>query len=297
MQSGQDQPPLSTAQIVTICAWALLAIILNHWITWAILVFLALGVIARLVTHSQQPPAQQPSKPTPTVRVHMTVTKPTRSEQRLLTLQEARQVLVTAMAHHGLASWWETAYSQEERAAIVTRLTETRVGPAAARSSHSTAAEFLANLAQDFKRSDRVHLGIPMLEKALTYNLNPQDEYYTLAGYIEQRYKQRSDDPSAIDDVIKACERTIELIPALHTHWKAQHKRMEAKSRRLAEQMGTPHEPTEWEGFPPSHVGFPRLIAIRKKQKDKEEVSRLQQLYEDIWLRHSTAHRRIEAGA
>lgn len=264
MQGEQGRPVFSTAQIVTLGAWLLLAIIINHWITWAILVFLALGVVAHLVTRAQQQPKPASKEQ---VQVHMTMTRPPRPQPRQEAPPMLRQTVTAALAHHGLTSWWEGTYSQEERDAITARLKEIQVGAATAGSLHGTAAQFLANLAQDFKRSDRVHLGVPMLEQALTYKMSGIDEYYLLGQFITQRYKQRSQDPTAVADVIRACERTIELIPTLRKEWTARYG--------------------QWDGFPPSHVGFGRLIAIRKRQKNHAEVAQLEALYEDLWGQHT----------
>lgn len=293
-QSGPPTgpPQVSTVKLVTLGLWVLAAIIINHWLMWLFVAPIVLfALVPTRTPQPAEPTSQQPRSPQIATRMSYNKPTPKALADAKPTIQQAADWLLKSLRHYDLSDWWAQTFTQAQQQEFLTRFHEITVSIDPNQTPSGTAHQFLVNTAQYFNRTDRVHLGVPMLKKALSYNLNPQDEYYTLSAYIQQRYKQRAEDPTAIDDVARACERTIELIPALHAYWKSQHTRAEARRRRLAQDLGEDFEPREWEGFPPTHVGFPRLIAIRKKQKNEAEVERLQQLYGDLWQKHSMYRR------
>jgi len=192
-----------------------------------------------------------------------------------------------ALGKHGLTEWFLTTFTAEEQAYMEERW-KPFGGPAnqtlssgaeGEKASPEAAQFFLVLLADWFSTKKDSSIGQRILEKASTYEVDPVALHFQLVAYIKLRYKQRDDDPKAIDDVIRACEKMISIIPDVVEGMVNEHK----ANQDAIGKYDPDYEPTPFWGLPPKHAGFERLIIIRKKQGDKEAAERLQQRYENEW--------------
>lgn len=161
----------------------------------------------------------------------------------------------------GLQDWWNGLSSN------VQQLILDRFGPGhelfsgQPQTANASKMRWFGQYADSFKRSDQVPAGLAILEAAESLgDASSVDWHFHLGLYQELRYKQRSEDPEAIEDTAAACERMIVLADEV--------------SRALEK---------AWGSAPPRHLGFDRLIAIRKKQKRADEVERLEALRANVW--------------
>ena len=193
------------------------------------------------------------------------------------------------IGHYGLADWWLSEFTEEERDFIETwwqpfgasgNATLTRGAPGGGRDPY----KFLYQLAGWFKRKDQVPLALKMLRKARDFEAaKVTDKHFFYDTFIEVRYKQRDDDPGALPEVVKACEEMIAIAPLAAQAFRDEQEAMEAQRRKISEKAGLPFEAGEFQSLPPSHKGYQQLITIRKKQGDKAEAERLQKEFETVW--------------
>lgn len=206
------------------------------------------------------------------------------------------------LGHHGLSTWWDSTFSDEERSFLESYLAPLLSGNASWRTgtppkstrldgSTSTPARFLSMLAGFLKRSDRAHLAVRLLEKARSYDLRPIDEHFATMAYIEVRYKQRESDPQALTDVIAACERMIAMSAQLIVDFERKHLQEQDRAAELYSKIGEPFERVPFTGVP-NNPFFKRLAIIFRKQGRKEEASEIEALHDRIWLPHTIDFRR-----
>lgn len=200
------------------------------------------------------------------------------------------------IGHHGLADWFLSSFGDDERtymeerwkpfgsSGAMTLTTGQREGQPSRDDTH----HFLVFLAGWFDSKSDASVGMRILAKAREYEGDVVNQHVYLMKYIQTRYKQRNDDPVALDDVIDACEKMIALAPRVREGMQREHDAAEERSVELG--LATKRE--RFPGVPPRHVGFERLIIIRKKQKQTDEAQRLQESYEREWKAHSLDARR-----
>lgn len=170
---------------------------------------------------------------------------------------------------YGLQEWWLESFTELERDFIRSKVGDIDRGESGPSygigGRQRSVTKFLTEVAGYFSRKDQVHIGLRILDEAQRPDMHPIDEHFHWMAYIDQRYKQRTEDEEAVPDVITACERMIEIAPAVAKGFKK-----------------------DFQGAPlPRHPGFERLIIIRKKQKEPEEVQRLEALFEAVWGKHT----------
>ena len=179
------------------------------------------------------------------------------------------------IGHYGLSKWWFKTFTDRERAYITERVKLDTLTQGVPEALHKTdgnelaVATFLITLANFFTRLRDAHLGLRMLREAERHDMPPIDEHHLWNTFIQLRHKQRHQDPRALDDVIRACERMIRIAPDViktfkWTHWD-----------------GDPW--SKWTAAPPAHRGYEQLIAIRRQQNDVTEAERLQAEYKHVW--------------
>jgi hypothetical protein len=184
-----------------------------------------------------------------------------------------------------LTQWWLTKFSEEERVHIETKLIgfvaysfANTLAKYDKESSHEGTFRSLSFLSMHFERKDRVPLGLKILEKAKDFEASVIDWHFYYSHYIELRYKQRDDDPRALDDVIEACQKMIALSPDVISAWQQEDLERRVRSVEMwgKDETGNPL------GLP-GHKGYKQLIIIRKKQKDVAEAKRLELEYAEVW--------------
>ncbi len=185
------------------------------------------------------------------------------------------------IGYHGLADWWLNEFSEDERQLIEQRLTPlfanetvtlTKGSPGdsfKADGSKIGAFDFLRTLAAWFQRKDQVPLALKVLKKAREFDASPAEWHWYYSTFIEVRYKQRDDDPQALNDVIRACEEMIRIAPDVIKQWKHEEEAIRARLADFYHKSGQP--PAEPRSVvPPGHKGYQQLTIIRKKQKNLE---------------------------
>ncbi len=171
------------------------------------------------------------------------------------------------IGYYGLEDWWQSAFTPDERALVQATLKPRLSGPGATlttgsvQSSSENVGQFLTVLAQWFGRKDLAPIGVKILDKAKSSCKGVLDKHLWLSSYIELRYAQRDADPTALDDVIRACEDMIALAP----------KASQAFKKAYLSPV------------PPSHRGYGQLITIYKARGDRAEARRLQEEFLMVW--------------
>ncbi|MFC3859568.1 hypothetical protein ACFOPQ_02125 [Deinococcus antarcticus] len=172
------------------------------------------------------------------------------------------------IGYYNLGDWWRNTLDEAERQEILERfrplggdgddLIDNQI-----LSTDRHRVQFLYELASWFTRSDRVSLGLKILQEAEagleSAPLIVQHFYYST--YIELRYKQRKEDPSAIDDVKQICYRSMTIAP-----------KVAAEFLKLYPNQDLPR-----------HVCFNQLIVLLKKEGNSEELGRVEQEYGRAW--------------
>ena len=202
------------------------------------------------------------------------------------------------IARHGLTDWFRTTFSTEE-----IEMMEERWKPFGASSGATLTTgahigtdspdpndtyRFLYGLAGWFRTAKESHIAMRLFEKAREYEGDVISRHLYFTNYIPTRYKQRKDDPRAIADVVAACEEMISIAPRVREEMKRQHGAQETR----AIELGAAAQREEFAGVPPRHVGYERLIILRRKAKQFEEVERLEKDYKIEWKDHSIDARR-----
>jgi hypothetical protein len=185
------------------------------------------------------------------------------------------------IGYFGLTDWWLSEFTDAERERIETKFrplgTEDGERPLTQGKvtyTSQTAAGLLQGLATWFEGQADRHIAIRLLKKAEELakssgsrlssggkgrplakpsSRNVVDLHFIYQGLIETYYKNRNEDPSALQSAIDACEAQIAIAPSV----------------ARAFQREFPDTPL------PGHIGFLRLVEIRARQKNFPEVMRL----------------------
>ena len=209
------------------------------------------------------------------------------------------------LGHFGLTAWWDESFTAEERGFLESYLSPLLRGSASWRTgtppeskqlagTQEDSARFLSTLAGFLKRSDRVHLAVRLLDKAMGLITNPVDEHFALMAYVEARHRQRDSDPEALQDVIRACRRAIEIAPQVVTESERQHEEREGRAAELYAGMGERFKRDPYTGVGRSPF-FKRLAIVLRKQGLKEEAAEVEALHDRIWLPHTIDFKRAKA--
>lgn len=205
------------------------------------------------------------------------------------------------IAKHGLEGWWSSTFTAEERA-----LMESRYAPMGGSATLLTGnaggenptdadtAKFLTGMASWFRTTDLASIGVRVLDKARSYQVDPVTEHFTLMAYVEVRYKQRGVDSAAVEDTVRACRRAIDIAPDVIEGFKEQHRRKEDRAVELHAQMGMRVRREPFAGIPNTPI-FKRLAAILRKQGLNREAAEVGALYDRVWLPHTIDYRRAQA--
>src|SRR6056297_1909916 len=133
------------------------------------------------------------------------------------TQRSSRGAVGGMIGYHGLSDWFISSFGENERTRMeerwhpfgssgaVTLTTGQRDG----KPSRDDTYHFLVFLAGWFDSKADASIGLRILEKAREYEGDVVKQHFHLMTYIQTRYKQRDEDPGALDDVIDACERMI----------------------------------------------------------------------------------------
>jgi len=176
------------------------------------------------------------------------------------------------LGYYGLAEWWLSSFTEQEREYIETRYTPMGIGGTdnsrpltrgqILDGGTGRASQLLWGLATWFRKPEDFHIARRILAKAEEVAVDPRDFHFTYQGMIQLYYRMRDADPMALDWAIDACGKQIRI------------------SFQVAERMKS-----EYAGQPlPHHVGYTQLAVIREKQKNYAEAVRLaKQAKEQGW--------------
>ena len=178
--------------------------------------------------------------------------------------------------NHGLVDWWLSTFTEQERTYILTKFKPLIVGttiPASHAVSSgdvdsgddptpldqvinpdgSPAISFFG-LATWFRSPQDRHIARRILEKSEELSAgNVLDRHFTYSEMIPIYYRDRNEDPEALDLAIRACEKQIELGPQASRAFQAEYPTQEL----------------------PTHRGFTQLAIIREKERNYPEAINL----------------------
>lgn len=176
------------------------------------------------------------------------------------------------IGYYGLEEWWLSEFSEEERENIEEvfqpmgsepgsrPLTEGKISY-----SSQNAAGLLHALADWFNKPGERELAKKIIAKAVELaneGSDILDIHFSYQQRMEIYYRERDNDPTALDEAIKACQAQIKIAP-------------KAAKQFLKEY---PHQSL------PGHAGYTQLAIILKKQGKYQEVIKLcQQAEEQGW--------------
>lgn len=176
------------------------------------------------------------------------------------------------IGYYGLEDWWFSEFSEEERNHIEEvfqpmggepgskPLTEGELSY-----SSQNAAGLLHALAGWFNKPGERELAKKIISKAVELAKEGSDildEHFSYQQKMEIYYRERDNDPTALDEAIKACQEQIKIAPKA--------------ARQFLKEY--PQQPL------PGHAGYTQLAIILKKQGKYQEVIELcQQAKEQGW--------------
>jgi tetratricopeptide (TPR) repeat protein len=167
------------------------------------------------------------------------------------------------IGYHGLADWWLSNFTEEERNYIESRYKPLGLGTTNERPltqgtnswSSGRAAQFLSGLSTNFQGPKDRHIARRLLIKAEQVSGSTiLDRHFVYSEMIQVYYRDRDNDPNSLDEAIRACEKQIEIGPEAVQAWRAEY-------------------PTDAEL--PAHRGFTQLAIIREKERNYAEAIRL----------------------
>ena len=175
----------------------------------------------------------------------------------LLDLLKGSPKIGGEIGYFGLAEWWLSTFTKEEREYIESKFKPLGVGGAEERPltqgqitySSGRVAQLLSGFATNFYKPQDRRIARIMLSKAEELAKkagNVLDLHFVYAGMIKTYYADRDYDSQALGSAIAACERQIDLAPSAAEAWKREY-------------------PGE---LLPGHTGYTQLAIIREKQKD-----------------------------
>ena len=158
------------------------------------------------------------------------------------------------IGYFGLSEWWLSEFSEEERQYILETfqplgstgnfLTEGNI-----LHTSNTAIKLLSSLAGWFRKKEDRNIAYKILmkgEELINEKSDILDVHFLLQSKIEIYYRNRDNDPDALEESINACKQQIELAPKAKVAFKK-----------------------EYSDSPlPRHIGFERLAIIEEKRKN-----------------------------
>lgn len=178
---------------------------------------------------------------------------------RLFRRQKDSPKIEGEIGYHGLADWWLSSFTEDERDYIESKLgggsgRERPLTQGQITSTTGTASQLLSGLSTWFDGQNDRHIARRILAKAEEVGKGDiLDQHFTYAQMIKVYYKDREKNPEALESAIQACEKQIELAP----------RAAEAFRRDY------PNSPL------PAHTGFEKLAIVREKQKEFDEAIRV----------------------
>jgi tetratricopeptide (TPR) repeat protein len=167
------------------------------------------------------------------------------------------------IGYFGLSEWWLSEFSEEERNYIVKTfqplgsIRDSLVKGTIAYTS-GTVIGLLSSLAGWFNKKEDRTIAYRIIKKAEEL-INEQsdilDIHFLFQSKIEVYYRNRDDDPNALEEAIKACKQQIEIAPKAAVAFKKEYG----------------------DATLPSHKGFEQLAIIEEKQKNFEATINISQ--------------------
>lgn len=158
------------------------------------------------------------------------------------------------IGYFGLSEWWLSEFSEEERRYILRifePLGSTGSSLIEGEISHTsgTVIKLLSSLAGWFKKKEDRTIAYRMLKKGeelINEKSDILDVHFLFQSKIELYYRNRDNDPDALEEAINSCKQQIELAPKAGAAFRK-----------------------EYSNAPlPSHRGFEQLAIIEEKQKN-----------------------------
>lgn len=166
-----------------------------------------------------------------------------------------------SIGYFGLGDWWLSNFSETEREYIIKTFQPLgSSGESLIKGNISytseTSIDLLSALAGWFDKKDDRTIAYRIIKKAeemINESSNILDIHFLYQSKIETYYKNRDNDPNALEKAIEACKQQIEISP-------------KAKAAFQKEYKDSPL---------PSHVGFEQLAIIEEKRKNFETAIKI----------------------
>lgn len=139
-------------------------------------------------------------------------------------MENINQKVAGIIGYYGLSEWWLTTFTEEERKYINYQVRTMRAGPNAliegtpiiiTNSTHNNVSFFLINLTGWFRKPKDNSIARRIASKAFELAEDIEDIGASLAWIIRSNYYARDQVPDAIENVVSACKRYIEIAPLL----------------------------------------------------------------------------------
>ena len=166
---------------------------------------------------------------------------------------------------HGLVDWWMSTFTEQERTYILTKYKPLIIGSAGddppsldqILQRDGSLVIPLSALATWFQSPQDRHIARRLLVKSEELSEGSKgkvlDRHFVYSNMIPIYYRDRNEDPEALDLAIRACEKQIELGPQVSRAFQAEYPTQEL----------------------PSHRGFTQLAIIREKEHNYLEAINL----------------------
>lgn len=161
------------------------------------------------------------------------------------------------IGYFGLSEWWLSEFSKEERDYIIKTFrpmgsTGESLIAGNISSTSETAIRFLSVLSGWFKKIDDRAIAYRILKKSeemINESTRVMDLHSLYHSKIEIYYKNRNNDPDALEKAIEACKQQIEISLKTKSACKREDMKLGIKNDSL-----------------PRHKGFEQLAIIEEKQ-------------------------------
>lgn len=191
---------------------------------------------------------------------NQTSNKPDNSPSK--NVSEKQKKIRGRIGYFGLENWWLSTFSETERELIVTTFKPLSYGgdednliSGNISKTDDTAINLLSNLSGWFKKEADRTIGYRLIKKAeelITENTNILDIHFLYQHKIEIYYKFRGKDNFALEEVLNACKKQIEI----------------SSKAKLAFKK-------EYKGEPlPSHTGFEILTKLEDNTEKVLEIAK-----------------------
>lgn len=163
------------------------------------------------------------------------------------------------IAAYGLTDWWHKTFSDSEREAMTANyqpmgLPFLRSLTEGDMTRHGSSRGFLTTLAGWYNNPLMRPLAKRILHKAIeTKDGNTMDDHFLYSQVVDVYYPDRETDPNALDLVIWACERQIDMQGKAGKQFKKDFPKLPL----------------------PHHNGFTQLAILREKQNRFDDAIRL----------------------